>query len=225
MSPCRATRIAKLGQKQPKMSQNGQLMPFHPHLATCIQLIFILYMSLCLFVFWAVLGRQSIVLGCFVGILAQILSLQRAPLAHGWVHNDVLHAKKFSRQFSYPLLPIDSPYTALYLNVQKIWVKNRSEKNGRNRPKSDSKAKKVQNPQKYVKIGHFGYFIVKTACMWPNLDELASNVLMPFPKMVLLFVLVKKPGQESFRALLCISDISPLKVLGCQKVVVLWGRS
>ena len=37
MCPYRATRMAKLGQKQPKKSQKGHLMPFHPDLATCIQ--------------------------------------------------------------------------------------------------------------------------------------------------------------------------------------------
>ena len=63
------------------------------------------------------------------------------------------------------------------LNVQKIWVKSGLERNGRNGLKSGSKAKKVQNPQKYVKIGYFWHFFVKTAYMWPNMDELASNVL------------------------------------------------
>ena len=59
----------------------------------------------------------------------------------------------------------------------KKWVKSGPERNGRNRPKSSSKAKKVQNPQKYVKIGYFWHFFVKPVYMWPNLDEMVSNVL------------------------------------------------
>ena len=51
--------------------------------------------------------------------------------------------------------------------------------------------KKVQNPQKYVKIGYFWQFYVKTAYMWPNLDELASNVLFGcfWPNLAILVAL------------------------------------
>ena len=36
---------------------------------------------------------------------------------------------------------------------------------------------------------------------------------MPFPKMVLLFILVKKPGRASIRTLLCIFGLSPLRTV------------
>ena len=62
------------------------------------------------------------------------------------------------------------------LNVQKIWVKSGLERNGRNGPKSGSKAKKVQNPQKYVKIGYFWHFLSKLhTCgqIWMNWHQMS----------------------------------------------------
>ena len=56
-------------------------------------------------------------------------------------------------------------------------VKRGPERNGRNGPKSGSKAKKSPKPSKICENWVLLAFFVKTAYMWPNLDELASNVL------------------------------------------------